>query len=307
MSGLRSGLAAAVAAHALWGSFPLFWRLLEPAAPAEILAHRIAWSLVVLVLVLAVTTRFGWIRQLGRRRAALLALASVLISVNWGTFIYGVNSGHVVETSLGYFITPLLTVGLAVVVLKEKLSRLQGLAVGIAAAAVAVLAVDYGRPPWIALILAFSFGSYGLVKKRVGISGTESLAFETAVVFVPAVAYIAWLEWAGDSTFMSEGPGHASLLAVGGIVTAVPLMLFGRAAIRLPLTTLGLIQYLTPVLHFLLGVLIYEESMPPSRLAGFVLVWLALAVFTVDAVRGARRPSPVETGGSLAAGAPVRG
>jgi chloramphenicol-sensitive protein RarD len=289
MSGQRQGLVAGVAAYAMWGLFPLFWPLLEPAAAVEILAHRIAWSLVILVFVLALTSRFAWVTRLGRRRVGLLMLASVLITINWGMFIYGVNSGQVVETSLGYFINPLVTVALAVVVLKEKLSRLQCLAVGIAALAVLVLAVEHGRPPWIALTLAFSFGTYGLVKNRAGVGGTQSLAFETAVLFVPAVAYLTWLSLTGASTFATEGAGHATLLAVGGIVTAVPLICFGAAAIRLPLITLGVIQYLTPTLQFLIGVLVYDEGMPVSRLAGFVLVWIALAVFTADVIRTARR------------------
>jgi chloramphenicol-sensitive protein RarD len=285
----RSGLAAGVAAYLLWGLFPLYWPLLEPAKPVEILAQRIVWSFVFIVIVLAATLGFRWIRGLGRRRIGLLALAAVLITVNWGTFIYGVNSEHVVETSLGYFINPLVTVALAVTVLRERLSSAQRAAVVIAAVAVAVLTVDYGRPPWIALTLACSFGTYGLIKKHVGVDGTQSLAVETAVLIVPALAYLGWLTSAGESTFATHGAGHAALIAAGGIATAVPLMLFGAAAIRIPLTTLGLIQYLAPILQFLIGVVVYGEPMPLSRLAGFALVWLALVVFTVDAVRSSRR------------------
>lgn len=286
---LRSGLLAGVGAYLLWGLFPLYWPLLEPAAPVEILAHRIAWSLVFLAAVLALTSGFGFVARLARRQAALLALAAGLITVNWGMFIYGVNSGHVVETSLGYFITPLVTVALAVTVLRERLSALQRVAVAIAAVAVAVLTVDHGRPPWIALTLACSFGLYGLVKKRLGMGGTESLAVETAILIVPAVAYLAWLGAAGEATFTTEGTGHVALVAAGGVATAVPLMLFGAAAIRIPLTTLGLLQYIAPTLQFAIGVAVYAEPMPLSRLAGFALVWVALAVFTVDAVRVARR------------------
>jgi chloramphenicol-sensitive protein RarD len=285
----RTGLAAGVSAYLLWGLFPLYWPLLEPAAPVEILAHRIVWSLVFVCGLLALTAGFGWLRTLGRRRAGLLALAATLVTINWGTYIYGVNSEHVVETSLGYFINPLVTVALAVTVLRERLSPAQGVAVGIAAVAVAVLTIDYGRPPWIALTLACSFGLYGLIKKHVGVDGTQSLAIETAVLIVPALAYLAWLSSTGDGTFTTEGPGHAALIMAGGVATAVPLMLFGAAAIRIPLTTLGLLQYLAPVMQFLIGVLVYGEPMPISRLAGFALVWLALAVFTVDAVRSSRR------------------
>ncbi len=278
-----------MAAYLLWGLFPLYWPLLEPAAPVEILAHRVTWSLVFLGIVLAGSVGFRWIAALGRRRALLLLLASGLITVNWGTFIYGVNSGHVVETSLGYFINPLVTVGLAVGVLHERLRRNQRLAVAIAAVAVVVLTVDYGRPPWIALTLALSFGSYGLIKKRAGVDGTQSLAVETAFLIIPAVAYLMWLSGDGRGTFTTEGAGHVALLLGAGITTAVPLMLFGAAAIRVPLATLGLLQYIAPILQFLIGVLVYHESMPLTRLAGFALVWVALAVFTVDAVRALRQ------------------
>jgi chloramphenicol-sensitive protein RarD len=288
---LRSGLAAGVAAYFLWGLFPLYWPLLEPAAAVEILAHRIVWSLVFLAVVLAVAGGgVSYVRRLGRRRAGLLALAAALITVNWGTFIHGVNSGHVVETSLGYFINPLVSVALGVGVLGERLRPAQGWAVGIATLAVVVLTVDYGRPPWIALILAFSFGLYGLVKKHVGIGGTQSLAVETALLLLPALGYLAYLGATGSGTFTTEGPGHAALIAAGGIATAVPLMLFGAAANRLPLTTLGVLQYIGPTMHFFIGVGINDEPMPATRLAGFVLVWIALAVFTADLVRASRGP-----------------
>jgi chloramphenicol-sensitive protein RarD len=285
----RKGILAGVSAYLLWGLFPLYWPLLEPAAPVEILAHRIAWSFVFIALLLAATAGFRWMRRLSRRQMGLLTLAAILVSVNWGTYIHGVNSDQVVETSLGYFINPLVTVALGVIVLRERLTRPQGVAVAIGAAAVAVLAADYGRPPWIALTLACSFGLYGLVKKRAGVDGTQSLFFETAVLVVPAVAYLLWIGADGRGTFTSEGAGHMALLAAGGVATAIPLMLFGAAAIRIPLTSLGVLQYLAPVLQFLIGVLLYDEPMPVSRLAGFALVWLALAVFTFDAIRTARR------------------
>jgi chloramphenicol-sensitive protein RarD len=296
----RSGLFAAVAAYLLWGVIPLFWPLLEPAAPVEILAHRVAWSLVFLGGLLAVTSGFGWIRTLGARRARLLAVAAALVTVNWGTFIYGVNSGHVVDVSLGYFINPLVTVALAVVVLHERLRRRQLVALAIAAAGVAVLAVDHGRPPWIALALAFSFGGYGLVKKRAGVDGTQSLAVETAFLFLPAIAYLVWLEGSGRGTLTTEGPGHVALLAAGGVATAVPLILFGAAAIRIPLATVGQLQYIAPVMQFLIGVLVYGEPMPLSRLAGFALVWAALAVFVFDAVRTSRTNARVAAAATAA-------
>jgi chloramphenicol-sensitive protein RarD len=284
----RTGLAAGVGAYLLWGLFPLYWPLLAPAGPVEILAHRIVWSLLFLGGLLALTAGFSWLRTLGGRRARLLALAAALITVNWGVFIYGVNSGHVVETSLGYFINPLVTVALAVVVLGERLTGHQKVAVAIAAVAVLLLALDYGRPPWIALTLACSFGVYGLVKKRAGVDGAQSLAVETTLLAPAALAYVVWVEAAGRGTFFDEGAGHVLLLLGGGVATAVPLILFGAAAIRVSLTTVGLLQYLAPSLQFLIGVFVYSEPMPASRLAGFALVWVALALFTAGAWRTAR-------------------
>jgi chloramphenicol-sensitive protein RarD len=285
MTAYRKGLAAGVSAYALWGVFPLYWPLLEPASADEILAHRVAWSLVFLAALIALTGGFGWVRKLGRRPAGLLVLAAVLVPINWGVFIYAVNSEQVVEASLGYFINPLVTVALAVIVLRERLTRAQWLAVGIATVAVAILAADYGRLPWIALSLAFSFGAYGLVKNRAGVGGMQSLGFETAVLFPVALTYLVAT---GGGTLGTEGAGHAALLMTAGVVTAVPLVLFGAAAISLPLSTLGLLQYLAPTMQFMIGVLVYDEAMPASRLVGFALVWVALAVFTYDAIRGAR-------------------
>src|SRR4051794_34470771 len=221
MDNHRRGLVFGLSAYLLWGLFPLYWPLLEPAAPVEILAHRIAWSLVFVSALLALSAGFGWLRTLGRRRAALLALAAMLVTVNWGVYIYGVTSEHVVETSLGYFINPLVTVALAVTVLGERLTRLQGIAVAIAATAVVVLTIDYGRPPWIALTLACSFGLYGLVKKRAAVDGAQSLMVETTVLVLPALVYLAVLEGHGAGTFLTEGAGHVALLAGGGVATAL--------------------------------------------------------------------------------------
>jgi chloramphenicol-sensitive protein RarD len=285
----RSGLAAGVLAYLLWGLFPLFWPLLEPARPVEILAHRVVWSFVFIVIVLAATIRLRWVRRLTGRQLRLLTLAAALITINWGTFIYGVNSGHVVETSLGYFINPLVTVALAVIVLRERLTRPQGIAVGIAALAVAVLTVDYGHPPYIALTLACSFGLYGLIKNRARVDGTQSLAVETAVLVVPAVAYVAYLQADGQGSLTAHGAGHVALIMASGVATAVPLMLFGAAAIRIPLSMLGLLQYLAPVMQFAIGVLVDGEPMPLSRLVGFALVWVALVIFSLDAIRTSRR------------------
>ncbi|MEC3996337.1 EamA family transporter RarD [Actinacidiphila sp. DG2A-62] len=291
MSEQRAGLAYGFAAYGMWGLFPLYWPLLEPAGAMEILAHRMVWSLVVVAVALLVVRRWAWLAELVRqpRRLALVALAAALISVNWGMYIWGVNSGHVVESALGYFINPLVTIALGVVVLHERLRPAQWAAVGIGVLAVAVLTVGYGRLPWIALTLAFSFGLYGLVKKKIALGGLESLGAEASVQFVPAFVFLMVLGARGDSTFASHGAGHASLIAVSGLITALPLVCFGMAANRLPLSTIGLAQYLTPVIQFLLGVLHFHEKMPAERWAGFLMVWAALVVLTADALRAARR------------------
>ena len=287
----RIGLLNGFAAYGIWGLFPLFWPLLEPAGSVEILAHRMAWSLVFVTAALLVVRRWAWAGELIRqpRRLALVAVAAGVITVNWGVYIWSVNSGHVVEASLGYFINPLVTIAMGVLLLKERLRPVQWAAVAVGFSAVVVLTVGYGRPPWISLVLAFSFATYGLVKKKVNLGGVESLAAETAIQFLPAVGYLAWLTAQGKSTFTTEGFGHAALLAAAGAVTALPLVLFGAAAIRVPLSTLGLLQYLAPVFQFLLGVLYFHEAMPAERWAGFALVWLALTLLTADAWRAARR------------------
>jgi chloramphenicol-sensitive protein RarD len=282
-----------VACYLLWGLFPLYWPLLEPAGSIEILAHRIVWSLLVVAAVLAVTRSWAWVRPLLADRATLarMTLAAVLIAVNWATYIWGVNNEHVVETSLGYFINPVVTVLIGVLVLHERLRPVQWVAIGLGTLAVVVLAVDYGRPPWIALTLAFSFGTYGLLKKQVGatVGAVQSLTVETAVLFVPALTFLVVLEARGDGQLGHSGAGHGLLLASAGIATAVPLLFFASAARRIPLSTLGLLQYLAPVLQFLTGVLLYDEPMPASRLVGFVLVWAALAVLTFDGLRHGHR------------------
>jgi chloramphenicol-sensitive protein RarD len=287
----RRGLGYGAAAYLLWGVFPLFWPLLEPAGTLEILAQRMLWSLLVMLAVLAATGGFGRVRAVlhDRRRTGLLATAAVLVSVNWGTYIYGTNSGHVVETSLGYFINPLFTILLGVVVLGERLRRAQWAAVAIGAVAVAVITIDYGRLPWIALTLATSFGLYGFCKKRAGVGAVDSLAIETGVMVVPAALTLVVIGAQGDLMFGRHGVGNALLIASTGVVTAVPLLLFAAATSRLPLSVLGLLQYLAPVLQFSMGVFVRHESVPFTEYVGFCLVWLALAVLIVDGLRAQRR------------------
>ena len=287
----RRGIVLGALAYTLWGTFPLYWTLLEPGGAVEILAHRIVWSLLTMVLVLVLWRRVPQLKALLRDRRKLLIIsgAAVVISINWGGYIWGVNNGRVLETSLGYFINPLVTVLMGVLVLGERLRRLQWVAMGIAFVAVVVLTIDYGRPPWVALVLAFSFGTYGLAKKQAAVGAVESITFETVVLAPIAAAYIAWLVATGQSNFGSHGLGHAALFTTTGIITAVPLMLFGAAAIRVSMVSLGLLQYLAPTIQFALGILVFHEDMPASRWIGFGLVWVALVMFTVEALNHRRR------------------
>jgi chloramphenicol-sensitive protein RarD len=289
----RLGVVFGLAAYSLWGLFPLYFPLLEPAGGLEIVAHRVLWSLLFVAVLLTAVRRWSQVRALvtDRRRLLVLLGAAVLIGVNWLVFVYGVNSGHVVETSLGYFINPLVSVLLGVVVFSERLRPLQWLAVGTAAVAVVVLTVDYGRPPWIALSLALTFALYGLMKKLVRTEAAPGLFVETALVALPAAGVLAVAHSAGDGTFANVGTGHALLLVSSGIATAIPLLLFAAAARRIPLSTVGLLQYLTPSMQLAIGVFVYGEPMPPVRLAGFAIVWVALAVFTADTLRHARASS----------------
>ena len=293
MTELRKGYLAGIAAYASWGFFPLYFALLKPAGPVEILAHRVIWSAVCVALLLTAVRswrRIGTLLRRGRT-VGIITVAAVLIAVNWVTYIYGVNSARVVETALGYFITPLISVAFGLVIFGERLRPAQWLAIGIGAGAVAVLTIDYGRLPWIALSLAGSFALYGLMKKIVRTEAAPGLFVETLLVAVPAIVVLAMLHGDGEGTFGNEGAGHAVLLLGSGVATAVPLLLFAAAARRIPLSTVGLLQYLTPLMQLAIGVFVFDEPMPPARLAGFAIVWLALAVFTADMLRHARATS----------------
>ncbi|REF37133.1 EamA family transporter RarD [Thermasporomyces composti] len=281
------GLVYGASAYLIWGIFPVYWPLLEPAGSLEILAHRMLWTLVFVALLLCVRPRPNWWSTLRRqpRSLAFLAVAALVVTANWGTFIWAVNHGHVVETALGYFINPLVTVLVGVVVLGERLNRAQWCALAIAGLAVVVLTVDYGRPPWVAFALAFSFSAYALCKKQANAGAVESLAVETATVAPLALGYLTYLEATDVATFGHAGWVNAALLAGTGVVTAIPLLLFGAAATRVTLTAIGLLQYIGPTLQFLIGVLVFREPMPPERLAGFAIVWVALVIFTWDGLR----------------------
>jgi chloramphenicol-sensitive protein RarD len=287
----RLGILYGLAAYFLWGAFPLYFPLLEPAKPVEILAHRIVWSLaaVVVVLVASGATRSLVAALRDRRKLKLLSGAAVLIALNWGTFIYAVNSDHVIESSLGYFVTPIVSVAFGVFFFRERLRQWQYAALGLGALAVALLAFDYGQPPWIALVLALSFGTYGLLKKLADVGAAESLAIETLVLLVPALIYLGALQASGGATFTHESPGEMALLIAVGPITAVPLLFFAGAVTRVPLTVMGMLQYLAPVLQFLVGLLIVGEAMPATRWIGFGLVWIALVVLSIDGLRASRR------------------
>ncbi|QIS42874.1 EamA family transporter RarD [Clavibacter capsici] len=292
----RSGLLAAVGAYGLWGVLPVYFLLLAPAGAFEIVAWRIVFSLVVCALVITAARRWSRVVAIVRRPRLLfgLALAGHLILVNWTVYVYGTLSGHVVETALGYFINPIVTVLLGVILLRERLRPLQWTAVALSAVAVAVIAIGYGQLPWVSLALAGSFGLYGLVKKRVsgGADALSGLALETAWL-VPASTTMLVITGAGAGLTIGQvSLGHTLLLVSTGVVTAGPLLLFGFAAGRLPLSVIGLTQYLAPLLQFAFGVFVMHEAMPPERWAGFAIVWAALVLLTIDMLRASRRAIP---------------
>jgi chloramphenicol-sensitive protein RarD len=283
------------AAFVMWGLFPLYWPLFEPAGAEEILAHRVLWSLISMAVLVVATKRSAAFRRIWTtaRLRWLMVAASLLIGVNWFTYIWGVNNGHVVETSLGYYINPLVTVMLGVLVLSERLRRLQWTALGIGLVAVLVLSVEIGRPPYISLILAVSFGSYGLAKKKAAVGPTEGVTFEALVLAPLALGYLAFATANGTADSWSHGPWHVALLTTMGVVTVLPLLLFAGATNRISLTSVGLIQYVTPTIQFTLGVAVFHEAMSAGRWIGFFLVWVALLVLTADSLVAARTRTSV--------------
>ncbi len=292
------GLLLAFSAYLLWGAFPLYFDFLAAADPVEIVGHRIFWSFLFCAAGMLLWREWGHLRQVLTSPKLFwgLAAAGVLVSVNWLIYVWGVLNDHIVDAALGYFINPLVTVTLAVVVLKERLRTAQKIAVAVGTLAVAVIAVGYGQVPWVALSLAATFGLYGLVKKRVGgvVSPLVGLTVETMLLAPLALAYLLWLQAAGTSAYLAHGPGLTVALTLAGAVTAVPLLLFAAASGRIPLSMMGLIQYLTPLIQFAIGVWVNHEVMPAPRWIGFGLVWIALVLLTVDSLRAARRPVLVE-------------
>ena len=289
MSKNKLGLLFGISAYSLWGAFPLYWPLLEPANPLEIVSHRAVWTLVFCFIVLAATKALkSTLVTLKRPTVAVkLFLSSLLISINWLVYIWATNNEHVVEASLGYYINPLIIIGFGVIFLKEKMRPLQWAAVSIATIGVLVLTFDYGRLPWIALALALSWGSYGLIKKQLGLGALEGLAIET---FISSFFYLAYLIYIGNQGTGQFGHswGLTALLISAGAVTAIPLLLFNGSTNRLPFTTIGLLQYITPTLQFSIGVWVLNEDMPTARWVGFLIIWAALVTLAIDLIRSSR-------------------
>ncbi|WP_308297558.1 EamA family transporter RarD [Tsukamurella paurometabola] len=294
VSEVTRGTAMGIAAYMLWGLFPLYFDALKPTGPWEILAHRILWTLVLCGAALVILRDLGWIRPVLRqpRLLAGVTIAALLISTNWIVYIVAVTSGHTSDAALGYFLNPLVTVALGVVVLRERLRPLQWVAVGIGVLAFVYLAVVAGTFPVTALALACSFGLYGLVKNKVGVhlNALQGLTLETAILAPIAAAVLVGIAvWGGGLDFARHGAGHAALLAFAGVATAVPLLLFAAAARRIPLVTVGLIQFATPIMQLLCAVLFLGEHVSPERWIGFGIVWVALVLLTVDSVLTLRR------------------
>ncbi len=286
MKNYKVGLLLGIGSYLIWGLFPLYWPLLKPANSIEIVSHRAVWTFVLcIILLLAMGKLRSTFSLLKSRRIALrLAISTVLVSVNWLVYIWGVNHGHVVECALGYYINPLIIIAFGVILLKEKMRKLQWISVGIATVGVIVLTVDYGRPPWIAIALAASWGSYGLVKKQLGLAALDGLAIETTLSLIPYGGYLLWMGNKGTGQF-GHHLGLTALLMFAGVATAVPLLMFNSSTNTLKFTIIGLLQYITPSVQFLIGVLVRHEAMTTGRWVGFLVVWVALITLGYDLVK----------------------
>ncbi len=291
---MNKGVLAGIGAYTLWGLFPIYWRLLEQVPAIEILAHRIVWSLAFVAVLLVLQKDLPWIKQVARNRRTMLTytLAAILLSINWFTYIWAVNAGYVVEASLGYFINPLVNFLLGVIFFGEKLRLTQVLAVVLAGLGVVYLTISYGSLPWIALVLAFTFGMYGLIKKTAPLESMHGFSLETSVLFLPALGFLVYQGASGTGAFIQQGGATTVLLVLAGPVTSIPLLMFGYSARRIPLSMLGFIQYITPTLQFLLGVFVYYEAFPTSRLVGFCIIWAALLLYSLEGVYFNRKTKP---------------
>jgi chloramphenicol-sensitive protein RarD len=281
---VKKGVWYAVGAYFLWGLFPIYWKWLEQVPATQLLSHRIIWSFLFLFLIVL------WLRQGSAFRAAIssprvlliYSCAAILLAINWLTYVWAVNAGFIVETSLGYFINPLLSMLLGVVILRERLRLWQWISVGLAAIGVVYLTVAYGSLPWIGLILAFSFGLYGFIKKTAPLGSLHGVTLETGILFLPAVLFLVFTEATGTGAFLHSSPISNLLMVGAGVITAVPLLMFAAASQRIPLSLVGVLQYIAPTMYFLIGVLIYGEPLTVERLIGFVIIWAALAIFAVE-------------------------
>jgi chloramphenicol-sensitive protein RarD len=281
---MNKGILNGIAAYAMWGLFPLYWKQLHDVPALQVIGHRIGWSFILLTVYIVITKQWKDFRSVAFtwKTIGIYSIAAILLSLNWLIYVWGVNSGFIVETSLGYFINPLLSVLLGVIFLRERLRPLQWIPVGIAAIGVGYLTFVYGRLPWIALSLAFSFGFYGFVKKLSPLGSLYGLTLETGIVFPIALIYIMFLGFNGTGSFLQEGSRVDWFLVGSGIATTIPLLLFASAAKRIPLTIVGLLQYIAPTLQFLIGILVYKEPFDQAHLIGFSIVWVALIVFAVE-------------------------
>ena len=281
---MNKGILYATGAYVLWGLLPIYWKALQNVPALEILAHRMVWSLAVVLLLVTFQRHWRWLRfAFGNARILLTFMSTaLLLSINWFVYIWAVNAGHIVEASLGYFINPLVNVLLGILFLKERLRLWQGVAILVALSGVLYLTINYGQLPWIALSLAVSFGLYGLLRKTAALNSLEGLTLETILLFPPALAYLLYLQWIGSAAFGHTSAMTAVLLASAGIATAAPLLLFAASARRITLTSLGILQYIAPTLQLLIGVFMYDEPLTAARLIGFCLIWLALLLYTVE-------------------------
>jgi chloramphenicol-sensitive protein RarD len=288
---MNKGILYGASAYLLWGFFPIYFKALQAAPALQILFHRITWSFVFLLILIIIRKRLSRLKAeiTPPRVLAIYTLAALLLSGNWFVYVWGVNAGYVVETSLGYFINPLVSVALGVIVLRERLRPIQWLPIGMAAAGVVYLTVGQNALPWIALTLAFSFGLYGLIKKVAPLGSLSGITLETGILFLPAVAYLVFVEFNGTGAFGHIGPSSNLLLASAGVITSVPLLLFAQAARQIPLWQLGLLQYIAPTCQFLLGVLVYGEPFTPVRIVGFTIIWTALLIFSLESILTHRR------------------
>lgn len=289
---MNKGILNGIAAYALWGFFPIYWKLLHPVPALQVIGHRIGWSFILLLAFILITRQWQQFRAaaLTSKTVGIYSIAAVLLSVNWLIYVWGVNSGFIVETSLGYFINPLLSVLLGVIFLRERLRPAQWVPIAIATAGVIYLTATYGRLPWIALSLAFSFGFYGFVKKLAPLGSLYGLTLETAIVFPIALIYLLAVEFNGTGFFFHESLLTNILLIGAGLVTTVPLLMFASAARQIPLSVIGLLQYIAPTIQFLIGIFVYKEPFDQAHLIGFGIVWIALVIFWVENYLARRMP-----------------